>query len=251
MRIICVENYEQMSKKAAGIVSSQIILKPNSVLGLATGSTPFGMYKQLIKTYEDGHIDLDEVTTFNLDEYYGLDKQNEQSYYHYMYENFFKHVNIDMSKINMPNGMAKDIDEESLEYERKIRNNGGIDLQVLGIGRNGHIGFNEPDIKFEALTHMVKLDEQTIMDNSRFFKSIEEVPTKAISMGIKTIMHAKKIVLLASGIEKADAIYKSIYGKITPELPASVLQLHPDVVFIVDKDAASKLDLEKIREEYL
>ncbi|SHH03029.1 glucosamine-6-phosphate deaminase [Tepidibacter thalassicus] len=251
MRIICTDNYEQMSKKAANIVASQIILKPNSVLGLATGSTPIGMYKQLIKTYKDGHIDFEEVTTFNLDEYYGLNKQNEQSYYYYMYENFFKYINIDMNKVNIPDGTAVNIDSECLEYERKIRNCGGIDLQVLGIGTNGHIGFNEPDIKFEALTHIVELDEQTIKDNSRFFNSIKDVPTKAISMGIKTIMRAKKIILLASGIEKSDAIYKAIYGKITPNLPASVLQLHPDVTFILDKDAASKLNIEKIKEDYL
>ncbi|MCT4593039.1 MAG: glucosamine-6-phosphate deaminase [Anaeromicrobium sp.] len=251
MRIICVEDYNQMSKKAANIVASQLILKPNSVLGLATGATPLGMYRQLVKTYKAGHIDFEEVTTFNLDEYYGLNKENEQSYYYYMYENFFQYINIDMKKVNIPNGMARDIHKESLEYERKIRKCGGVDLQVLGIGRNGHIGFNEPDIKFEALTHMVKLDEQTIQDNSRFFDSIEDVPTKAISMGIKTIMHAKKILLLASGKEKAEAIYGAIYGKITPELPASVLQLHPDVVFVMDQDAASKLDLEKLKEEYL
>ncbi|MBM7854864.1 glucosamine-6-phosphate deaminase [Desulfohalotomaculum tongense] len=250
MRIICVDNYEQMSKKAANIVASQIILKPNSVLGLATGSTPLGMYKQLIKTYEAGHIDFQEVTTFNLDEYYGLSRDNKQSYYYYMYENFFKHTNIDMRKVNIPNGMAKDINEECCEYEKKIRKSGGIDLQVLGIGRNGHIGFNEPDIKFEATTHMVKLDEQTIKDNSRFFKSIDEVPTSAISMGIKTIMQSRKIILLASGEEKADAVNGAVNGKITPELPASVLQLHPDVTFIVDKEAASKLDLEKIKKDY-
>lgn len=251
MRIICVEDYHQMSKKAANIVASQLILKPNSVLGLATGATPLGMYGQLVKTYKAGHIDFEEVTTFNLDEYYGLNKENEQSYYYYMYENFLQYINIDMKKVNIPNGMARDIHKESLAYERKIRKCGGVDLQVLGIGRNGHIGFNEPDIKFEALTHMVKLDEQTIQDNSRFFDSIEDVPTKAISMGIKTIMHAKKILLLASGKEKAEAIYGAIYGKITPELPASVLQLHPDVVFVMDQDAASKLDLEKLKEEYL
>lgn len=251
MRIICVNNYEEMSKKAANVVTSQLILKPDSVLGFATGSTPLGMYKQLVKTYKAGHIDFKETTTFNLDEYYGLNKKNKQSYYFYMYENFFKHINIDMNGVNIPNGMAKNIDKECFEYERKIRSGGGIDLQVLGIGRNGHIGFNEPDIKFEALTHMVKLDEQTIKDNSRFFDSIEAVPTKAISMGIKTIMRTKRIILLASGKEKADAISGAIYGKIIPELPASVLQLHPDVIFIVDKEAASKLDLKKIKEEYL
>lgn len=251
MRIICVENYEQMSKKAANMVASQIILKPNSVLGFATGSTPLGMYKQLVKTYEDGHIDFEEVIIFNLDEYYGVRKENKRSYSYYMHENFLKYIKIDESRVNIPNGRAEDIHKESLAYERKIRSCGGINLQVLGIGRNGHIGFNEPDIKFEALTHMVKLDEQTIKDNSRFFQSIEDVPTKAISMGIKTIMHAKKIILLASGKEKSEAIFGAIYGKIIPELPASVLQLHPDVVFIVDKEAASKLDLEKLKEEYL
>ncbi|SHJ97485.1 glucosamine-6-phosphate deaminase [Paramaledivibacter caminithermalis] len=251
MRIIFTEDYQQMSKKAADIVVSQIILKPDSVLGLATGSTPLGMYKQIVNTYKEGHIDFNEVTTFNLDEYYGLDKTNNQSYYYYMLENFFKNININMERVNIPNGTADDIEKECLDYERKIRNCGGIDLQVLGIGRNGHIGFNEPDLKFEALTHIVELDQQTIKDNSRFFDTIEDVPTKAISMGIKTIMRARKIVLLASGEEKADAIHGAIYGKITPELPASVLQLHPDVVFIVDKEAGSRLDLEKIQEEFL
>ncbi|CAH2214647.1 glucosamine-6-phosphate deaminase [Tepidibacter aestuarii] len=251
MRIICVDNYDDMSKKAANIVASQIILKPNSVLGLATGSTPIGMYKQLTKAYEDGHIDFEKITTFNLDEYFNLDKKNEQSYYHYMKKKLFEKVNINMENINIPNGMADNIDEECLEYEKKIRNKGGVDIQVLGIGRNGHIGFNEPDIKFEALTHMVKLDEQTIEDNSRFFDSIEEVPTKAISMGIKTIMRAKKIVLLASGKEKAECIYEAIYGNITPSIPASVLQLHPDVIFVIDKEAGSKLNLEEIDKQYL
>lgn len=247
MRFVCVENYEEMSKKAADIVASQLILKPNSVLGLATGSTPLGMYQELVKTYQEGHIDFAEVTTFNLDEYYGINKENEQSYYYYMNENFFKNINT--NQVYIPNGMAEDIHKECNEYERRIRSSGGIDLQVLGIGRNGHIGFNEPDIKFEALTHMVMLDEQTIEDNSRFFESIDDVPTKAISMGIKTIMHTRKIILLASGKEKADAVYGAIHGKITPELPASVLQLHPDVVFIVDKEASLKLDLEKIMDQ--
>lgn len=251
MRVICVDNYEQMSQKAARMVASQTILKPDSVLGLATGSTPLGMYKELIKSYEAGHIDFEEIVTFNLDEYYDLDKENEQSYDYYMKSNFFNHINIKSENTNIPNGKANDIFKEAMNYERKIRNAGGLDLQVLGIGRNGHIGFNEPDLKFEASTHMVKLDEQTIKDNSRFFDNIEDVPTKAISMGVKTIMHAKKIILLASGKEKADAIYEAIYGKITPNLPASVLQLHPDVVFIVDKEASSRLDVDKINKEFL
>lgn len=244
MRIIVTDNYEEMSKKAADIVASQLILKPDSVLGFATGSTPLGMYKCLVKAFQKRHIDFAKANTFNLDEYYSLDKKNRQSYYYYMYENLFKHVNLDATQIHIPNGRAEDIHKECLEYERNIWKCGGIDLQVLGIGRNGHIGFNEPDIKFEATTHEVMLDKQTIKDNSRFFDSIEDVPIKAISMGIKTIMHARKIILLANGIEKADSIYSAICGKITPKLPASVLQLHPDVIFIIDKEAASKLNIE-------
>lgn len=201
------------------------------------------MYKELVKLYNNGDINFSEVKTFNLDEYYGLNKENHQSYHYYMMENLFKHINIKEENINIANGKAESIEKECEEYERKIDNAGGIDLQVLGIGRNGHIGFNEPDLKFEAKTHLVKLDEDTIKANSRFFDSIEEVPKLAISMGIKTIMHTKKIILLASGKEKAEAIYKAVKGKITPELPASVLQLHPDVTLIVDKDAASLLNV--------
>ncbi|MCT4592803.1 MAG: glucosamine-6-phosphate deaminase [Anaeromicrobium sp.] len=251
MRIICVNNYDEMSEKAANILASQIILKPESVVGLATGSTPIGMYDHMVRAYESGKISFQRVTTFNLDEYFNLDKNNPQSYYFYMKKNLYDKVDIPNENINIPNGMVEDIERECIRYEKEIRNKGGIDIQVLGIGRNGHIGFNEPDIKFEALTHMVNLDEQTIRDNSRFFSSIEEVPTKAISMGIKTIMRAKKIVLLASGKEKAESIYEAIYGKITPTLPASVLQLHPDVVFVLDKDAAWKLDSKELDKEYL
>lgn len=241
MKILIVKDYNEMSRKAANIVASQIILKPDSVIGLATGDTPKGMYKELVKLYEDDDIDFAQVKTFNLDEYYGLDKENPESYHYYMMENLFKHVNIKEENINVPNGMAESIEKECEGYERRIEEAGGIDLQVLGIGRNGHIGFNEPDLKFEAKTHLVKLDEDTIKANSRFFDSIEEVPKLAISMGIKTIMHARKIILLASGKEKAEAIYRTVNGKITPEVPASVLQLHPDVTLIVDKEAASLL----------
>lgn len=241
MKILIVKDYNEMSRKAANIVASQIILKPDSVIGLATGDTPKGMYKELVKLYEDDDIDFAQVKTFNLDEYYGLDKENPESYHYYMMENLFKHVNIKEENINVPNGMAESIEKECQGYERRIEEAGGIDLQVLGIGRNGHIGFNEPDLKFEAKTHLVKLDEDTIKANSRFFDSIEEVPKLAISMGIKTIMHARKIILLASGKEKAEAIYRTVNGKITPEVPASVLQLHPDVTLIVDKEAASLL----------
>lgn len=241
MRIIIVENYEEMSKKAAAMMASQIILKPESVLGLATGDTPLGMYKELIRMYNENMIDFSKVKTFNLDEYYGLGEDSNQSYNYYMTNNLFKHINIDKENINIPNGMVKNIEEECISYEKRIKEAGGIDIQVLGIGVNGHIGFNEPDVNFEAETHLVNLDEKTIESNSRFFKCIEEVPTKAISMGIKTIMHSKKIVLLANGASKADAIAKTVNGKISPEVPASILQLHQDVAIIVDKEAASKL----------
>ncbi len=241
MKIIVVNDYNEMSKKAANIIASQIILNSNSVIGFATGDTPLGTYKELIKMYNDGDIDFNEVKTFNLDEYYHLPKDNPQSYDFYMSESLFKHVNIKKENIHIPNGMCDSIEDECENYENAIKEAGGIDLQLLGIGRNGHIGFNEPNIKFEATTHLVHLDEDTIKANSRFFDSIEEVPTKAISMGIKTIMQARKIVLLASGIGKAEAVYNAVKGPITPELPASVLQLHPDVTIIVDKDAASRL----------
>lgn len=239
MRIVVVKSYHEMSKKAANMVASQVVLKPDSIIGLATGETPLGMYEELVKMYKEGIVDFSEARTFNLDEYCGLTKDNPQSYHYYMTKNLFSQININSNNINIPNGMAKDIEKVCIDYDKKIKNSGGIDLQVLGIGRNGHIGFNEPDIKFESRTHLVNLDEDTIEANSRFFNSIDEVPTKAISMGIKNIMHAEKIVLLANGKEKANAIYKTIKGKITPEVPASILQLHRDVVIMVDEEAAS------------
>lgn len=238
MRVIITENYAEMSRKAAQMVASQLMLKPDSILGLATGDTPLGMYKELINLNTKNEIDFKEVKSFNLDEYYGLDKENDQSYYYFMMENFFKHININLENVKLPNGTAQNIEAECKEYEESIKRAGGIDLQVLGIGGNGHIGFNEPNINFEAETHLVKLDKDTIKANSRFFSSIEEVPTTAISMGIKTIMHSRKIVLLASGENKAEAVYKALYGKITPDVPASILQLHNDVTFIIDKATA-------------
>ncbi|MGH4051424.1 MAG: glucosamine-6-phosphate deaminase [Clostridium sp.] len=241
MRIIVVDNYEEMSKKAALMVASQVMLKPASVLGLATGDTPEGMYKEIIKLYGKGEVDFKEVRTFNLDEYYGFNKENPQSYYNYMNTNLFDNINISKININMPDGMAKDVDASCQLYEDKIKSIGGIDMQVLGIGGNGHIGFNEPNVNFEAQTHLVNLDEETIEANSRFFKSIDDVPVKAISMGIKTIMNSKKIILLANGLNKAEAIEKAINGKINPSIPASILQLHNDVTIIIDKEAASKL----------
>lgn len=242
MRLIIVDNYEEMSKEAARIMASYITLKPNAVIGLATGSTPLGMYEELVNMYNKKEVNFENVKSFNLDEYYGLSKDNDQSYNYYMQENFFKYINIKPENINIPNGVAKDIKEECLSYENRIKEAGGIDIQVLGIGVNGHIGFNEPDVKFEAETHLVQLDDQTIESNARFFESREEVPTTAISMGIKTIMHSRKIVLLANGKSKAEAVIKALTGKITPDVPASILQLHLDVTVIIDKEAASLLN---------
>lgn len=241
MRIIVVDNYEEMSKKAAMMIASQVMLKPNSVLGLATGDTPLGMYKELIQLFNKNEVDFKEVTTFNLDEYYGINRQNPQSYYNYMMVNLFNNININKENINVPDGTALDVIAACSAYEDKIKEADGIDMQVLGIGGNGHIGFNEPDVNFEAATHLVNLDEQTIEANSRFFDSVEDVPVKAISMGIKTIMNSKKIILLANGISKAGSIERALKGKISPNIPASILQLHNDVTIILDKEAASLL----------
>lgn len=241
MRILIVDDYEKMSIEAAKIVAGQIYLKPNSVLGLATGSTPLRMYENLVAVHQTIGLDFSQVTTFNLDEYIGLSADNPQSYHYFMHENFFKHINIRRENIFIPDGMAEDIISESKNYDKLIESKGGIDLQILGIGQNAHIGFNEPNIKFEATTHKVKLDDETISANSRFFKTVDEVPKFAISMGIKNIMLARRVVLLANGKNKAAAIYKAICGSVTPEAPASILQLHQDVTIILDKDAASFL----------
>lgn len=241
LRIIVANDYNDMSKKAANMVAAQILLKPNSVLGLATGSTPLMIYTNLIKLFIDETISFNQVTTFNLDEYVGIQPENINSYHYYMEENFFKHINIKKENRFVPAGTSKDIESECIRYEAKIRSKGGIDFQVLGIGNNGHIGFNEPDLKFEAVTHSINLDDETIRANSRFFNSEEEVPKKAITMGVRTIMNARKVILLANGSNKAETVFKSIYGKIDPKLPASILQLHPDVTFILDKAAAELL----------
>ncbi|WP_298465189.1 glucosamine-6-phosphate deaminase [uncultured Mitsuokella sp.] len=241
MRVIVTNSYDEMSKEAAKIVAGQIYLKPDSVLGLATGSTPLQMYKKLIAVHEMVGLDFSQVTSFNLDEYIGMSPDNPQSYHYFMKHNFFDFINIKPENIFIPDGMAKDIDAEGRRYDALIEEKGGIDLQILGIGRNAHIGFNEPDIKFEATTHKVKLDDETIEANSRFFENESEVPRYAISMGIKTIMLAKKVVLLASGSNKAEAVYNAVYGSISPSAPASILQLHRDVTVIVDREAGALL----------
>lgn len=237
LKIYKLKNYKSLSEKAAQIIASQLILKPDSVLGLATGSTPEGMYGELIKLYQAHIIDFKDVTTFNLDEYYGIHRHDPQSYYHYMRQNFLDHINIKKEKINIPNGLAEDVAKHCNEYEENIECSGGIDFQILGVGRNGHIGFNEPCGDFKAKTHLVELQDETIQDNSRFFESIEQVPVKAISMGIKTIMDAKKILFIANGESKAQAVYDSLRGPITPMVPASILQLHRDVTVVVDEEA--------------
>lgn len=241
MRIIITDSYEKMGLEAANIVAGQVYLKPDSVLGLATGSTPVSMYQRLAAVHKTVGLDFSEVTTFNLDEYIGMSPDNPQSYHYFMQENFFKHINIRPENVYLPNGMAEDMIAEGERYEKLIETKGGIDLQVLGIGQNAHIGFNEPDVKFAATTHKVELDEETIQANSRFFASIHEVPRYAISMGIKTIMMAEHVILLANGKNKAKAVYKAVCGDVTPEAPASILQLHRDVVVIVDEAAASML----------
>lgn len=232
MNLIQATDYKDLSRKAANVISAQVILKPDCVLGLATGSTPVGTYKQLIEWYKKGDLDFSKVTTFNLDEYCGLSPENSQSYHYFMEHNFFQHINIDRNKTHIPNGMAKDYEAECARYDKLIADLGGIDLQLLGIGRNGHIGFNEPNISFEKTTHVVELDESTIKANARFFPSLEEVPRKAITMGIKSIMQAKKILLIAYGPDKKEIMEKALHGPVTPDVPASILQFHPDLTVV-------------------
>ena len=236
MKFIKVENYNKLSRQAANIISAQIIMKPNSVLGLATGSSPIGTYKQLIKWYNKGDVDFSEVTSVNLDEYVGLDGNNNQSYRCFMDTYFFNHINIKKENTYVPNGKSEDLAKEGEEYDARLKSFGGIDLQLLGIGLDGHIGFNEPDKCFEKSTHIVNLHSSTIEANSRFFDSIEDVPKQAITMGMVSIMQAKKILLIANGKAKEEILKKAFSGPITPEIPASILQLHPDVTVIYSEE---------------
>jgi len=237
MKIYEAKDYQDLSRKAANIISAQVILKPNAVLGLATGSTPIGTYKQLVELYEKGDLDFSSVTTVNLDEYQGLSSGHDQSYRYFMEDNLFKHVNIPGERSFLPDGLAADGAAECRRYNTVIETTGGVDLQLLGIGGNGHIGFNEPDEDFKKETHLVTLTKETRLANARFFSSLEEVPTHAFTMGIGTIMAARKILLLANGEGKAQALYDSFFGPITPRVPASILQLHSDVIIIADKPA--------------
>ena len=243
MKIYKAKDYKDMSRKAANIISAQVIMKPNCVLGLATGSTPIGTYDQLVEWYNKGDLDFSEVTTVNLDEYKGLPRTNDQSYYYFMHQHLFDRVNIDPERTNVPNGMEPDAEKECGRYAELIRSLGGVDLQLLGLGHNGHIGFNEPGEAFEKETHCVDLTESTIEANKRFFASADDVPKQAYTMGIKTIMQAKKILIVVNGENKADIVERAFFGPVTPEVPASILQLHNDVTLVGDEAALAKIGI--------
>ena len=239
MKVIVAENHEEVSRLAADILEETVRTNPCCTLGLATGSSPVGMYRELSRRCREEGLDFSRVHSVNLDEYVGLAPTHEQSYRYFMNTNLFDHVNIDKNKTYVPNGLEEDSDKACADYNEIIRSVGGIDIQLLGIGGNGHIGFNEPGEAFEKETHCVDLTESTIKANARFFESMDEVPKQAYTMGIKSIMAAKKILLVATGSAKADALYKSLYGPITPNVPASILQLHQDVTVVADEDALS------------
>ena len=241
MRIIVTKDYNDMSRKAANIISAQIITKPDCVLGLATGSSPVGAYKTLVDWYKKGDLDFSEVTTVNLDEYRGLTHSNDQSYYYFMNDNLFSHVNIDPAHTHIPDGTEPDAQKACDDFEAIVKNCGGTDLQLLGLGHSGHIGFNEPAEDFPKFTHCVDLTESTIQANARFFDKPEDVPTQAYTMGIGTIMRAKRILLIASGKDKAAIVKEALFGPVRPQVPASILQLHPDVTVVLDEEAASCL----------
>jgi glucosamine-6-phosphate deaminase len=246
MLVLIKENSHQMSVEAAQHVASQIKLKPDSVIGFATGSTPLGLYKELIRMHIEEGLDFSKVISFNLDEYIGIPPSHPESYHFFMMENLFKHININPSNIYIPMGMAENIELFCDWYEEKIKKYGGLDIQILGIGANGHIAFNEPGSSLGSRTRIKTLGEKTRLDNSRFFSNIDEVPKYAITMGVGTIMEAKKLLLLANGINKADAIKATVEGPIMAKYPATIVQLHRYATVIIDKEAASKLEGEYI-----
>lgn len=237
MKIVRARDYDDMSRKVANIISAQVILKPESVLGLATGSTPIGAYKQLAEWNKKGDCDFSQVSTYNLDEYRGLSHDDPQSYHYFMKTNFFDHINIDQANTHVPDGSNPDAEAACADYDRIVAAAGYPDLQLLGIGNNGHIGFNEPDDHFSKGTHCVDLTESTIQANSRLFDRIEDVPRQAYTMGVQTIMFARMIVIAANGRAKAQAVYDMCYGPVTPRCPASILQLHNNVVVVADEEA--------------
>ncbi len=241
MKIIRAKDYAEMSRKAAAVIAAQLIQKPDCVLGLATGGTPVGTYEKLVEWYNNGDLDFSRVTTVNLDEYRGLPRENDQSYWYFMHHNLFDHVNVRPQAVHVPNGENPDADAVCAEYEEMIRSVGGIDLQLLGIGPDGHIGFNEPEDFFPVETHCVDLTESTIEANKRFFEKKEDVPLQAYTMGVGTIMKARKVLLIANGKGKAEIVKQAFFGPVCPQIPASILQLHPDFTLILDEDAASLL----------
>lgn len=241
MNLMIASDYDDMSLKAANLILAQVTMKPDSVLGLATGSTPIGTYQQLIERFHAGDVDFSRVRTVNLDEYRGLTREDPQSYYYFMQEHLFSHINIAPDASFIPDGMNDDVQAVCDAYEETIRGLGGVDLQLLGLGNNGHIGFNEPGEVFEKETHCVDLAQSTIEANARFFASVDDVPTQAYTMGIQTIMNAKKILVIVNGAGKAEILKKAFYGPVTPEVPASILQMHPDVTVIADETACAQL----------
>lgn len=241
IKFIKAKSYEEMSRKAANVISAQMVMKEDSVLGLATGSSPIGTYQCLVERYEQGDLDFSKITSVNLDEYRGLTHDNDQSYYYFMNTNLFSKVNINPDNTFVPDGTIADDKEACRKYEAIIAATGGIDLQLLGLGHNGHIGFNEPDEVFPKETHCVNLSQTTIEANARFFASKDEVPTQAYTMGIQTIMSAKKILMVVSGADKADIVEKAFFGDVTPHVPASILQLHQDVTIVGDEAAFQKI----------
>lgn len=243
MRLIKCRDYKDMSRKAANIISAQVILKPETILGLATGSTPIGAYKQLIRWYEKGDVDFSQVSTVNLDEYVGLSPDNKQSYRYFMNKNFFNHINIDKKNTYVPNGLESNEQKACKQYDKLLESFGSTDLQLLGLGHNGHIGFNEPENTFAINTHCVKLSKSTREANARYFGDIKNVPEKAYTMGIKSIMASKRILVVVSGEDKADTLRKAFFGPVTPEIPASVLQFHANLTIVADCNALSKMDI--------
>ena len=238
MRLIRAKNYDDMSLKAANIIAAQVSLNPKSVLGLATGSTPIGTYRHLVEWYQKGELDFGKAVSINLDEYCGLSGEHPQSYRRFMQENLFDHISIKPENTIVPDGLAADIPAMCEAYEHQIEDWGGVDIQLLGLGHDGHIGFNEPCDHFPVMTHEVKLTEMTREANKRFFDSLEDVPTSAITMGIGTVMSARKILMIVTGADKAEILHQVFFGSVKPEVPGSILQFHPDVTVICDEAAA-------------
>lgn len=242
MIVKILDDYEKVSEAAALIVKALMISKPQCILGLATGSTPIGLYQSLVRSCKNGEISFRDVRTFNLDEYVGIDMDHPESYHCFMEKHLFDHVDIPKGSFHVPWTDGDNAERDCERYDRSIFEAGGIDLQILGIGGNGHIAFNEPADFFTEETHITTLDERTIRDNARFFDRMEDVPVKAMTVGMGVIMHARRIVMLATGANKADAVYRMLCGEITPRVPASVLRLHPDAVLFLDREAANRIE---------